>query len=210
MKSNFSNTVRSPHRLIGITNRNHMIKEELKDCPVKFRVEGERIIFELKQENKPLELLPEQLVTSLFTKFSQICTLNSVTCDSLFITIQSFLNNGEREAIKACAQAAGFKNVGLIEEWEAILSEYYYVRQSEIENLVDDQAIIFIDFGYSHLGIHACSIGRNNLGLIDQEYLRYSGAKNIDSLLVDFYIDMVKKETGTNLRDMPKSLVKLQ
>lgn len=56
------------------------------------------------------------------TKFKTIYESNGIKTDFLFLSVQSYLNNGERKAIKTCAEAAGFNNVSLVEEWEAISS----------------------------------------------------------------------------------------
>ena len=56
------------------------------------------------------------------TKFKTIYESNGIKTDFLFLSVQSYLNNGERKAIKTCAEAAGFTNVSLVEEWEAISS----------------------------------------------------------------------------------------
>lgn len=44
-------------------------------------------------------------------------------------------------------------------------------------------AVIFVDLGYTNFGIHACSISNSKMSLLDQEYLRYTGSRNIDNLL---------------------------
>lgn len=53
-----------------------------------------------------------------------------------------------------------------------------------MEMLVDDFVVVFVDFGYCHVGVHAVVFGKNRIGLVDQEYLRYSGSRNIDNLLL--------------------------
>lgn len=57
--------------------------------------------------------------------------------------------------------------------------------------------------------MHACSISKTKLSLVDQEYLRYTGSKNIDNLLVEFYIDLIRSQTGKDVRENQKAMIKL-
>lgn len=81
----------------------------------KYRVADNTLIFELEQGNTKIELSAQQIVIALMTKMKSIYESNGIKTDFLFLSVQSYLNNGERKAIKNCAEAAGFANVSLVE-----------------------------------------------------------------------------------------------
>ena len=49
------------------------------------------------------------------TKAKSIIEANSIFPEFYFISIPSYLDNGERKAVKMCAEAAGYRNISLVE-----------------------------------------------------------------------------------------------
>ena len=52
------------------------------------------LLFEFAQGNNKFELSVEQLVIALITKMKSIYENNAISTDFLFMSIQSYLNNG--------------------------------------------------------------------------------------------------------------------
>lgn len=78
-------------------------------------------------------------------------------------------------------------------------------------NTPDHRNVVFIDFGYSKLSVFAVQFTNTAARLVDYDHLKFTGSKNIDRLLAEFYNDEFKKITKTDisLLNTPKALVKL-
>ena len=71
--------------------------------------------------------------------------------------------------------------------------------------------MIFIDIGYSKFSIYAVRFMAERCQLLDYEHLKYTGAKNMDNYLTEFYDDIFYKQTGNQkIVTNAKALVKLK
>ena len=69
--------------------------------------------------------------------------------------------------------------------------------------------MIFLDIGYTKFCAHACVISKNESYLLDQESLKFTGSRNMDRILIDFYDQIFKSKFHEDLEKNMKSLVKL-
>ena len=61
---------------------------------------------------------PEEFLIALFSKLRKTCEINKISPTFSYISTPSYLNSGERKALKACAEAANLHNITLIDDWE--------------------------------------------------------------------------------------------
>lgn len=104
----------------------------MKFCTAKHQVINQELKFFPTYAGNQVETEPEEFLTALMTKAKRIVESHNIFSDVHFLAIPSYFNNGERMALKACAEAAQLRNVNLIEEWEAICAEYVFFRQKEL------------------------------------------------------------------------------
>ena len=59
--------------------------------------------------------------------------------------------------------------------------------------------MIIMDVGYAKFGAHACLVSKNEATLLDQEALRFSGCRNMDRLLIEYYEAMFTQKFGDQI-----------
>lgn len=70
--------------------------------------------------------------------------------------------------------------------------------------------MLFIDFGHSKLGVFACSFTKSEMNVLEQEYSRNLGCRDIDYQLYEFYRGHFEKTSGgLDLSESKKAYVKL-
>ena len=69
--------------------------------------------------------------------------------------------------------------------------------------------VLFLNFGYSSFSLSLVQFTQYEARLLDSEHLPYSGCKNMDHHLTDFYADIFEKQSQQNILKNPKALVKL-
>lgn len=152
------------------------------------------------------ELSSEQLLIALLSKSREIVQSHGINALFCYVSTAGYLSSPERKVLKMCAEVSGFSNVLLVDDWEALGVEYVYFRAEELQKLGEERVVCFVDFGYGKFSIHAVRVSWNSVELIDQEILRFTGSKNMDNLLMEFYEEMLEKDLGKLTQ---KALVKL-
>lgn len=70
--------------------------------------------------------------------------------------------------------------------------------------------VLFIDYGHSKLGAFACSFTKSEMNVLEQEYARNAGCRDIDYALYEFYRGIFEKSSGgLDLAESKKAYVKL-
>ena len=65
---------------------------------------------------------PEQLLLALMSKVKEIVSQHNYSIYSSYIAIPSYFSNGERLAVRKCAQVIKLGQVHLVDDWVAIAS----------------------------------------------------------------------------------------
>ena len=69
--------------------------------------------------------------------------------------------------------------------------------------------VLFLNLGYSSFSLSLVQFTQYEARLLDGQYLPYSGCKNMDHHLTDFYVQLFEKKHQSNIYKSPKALVKL-
>lgn len=69
--------------------------------------------------------------------------------------------------------------------------------------------VVFMDIGYSKISLQLVQFTRFEGRLLDWEYLPYSGSKNMDHFISEFYDELFEKKHGSSIIKHPKAYVKL-
>ena len=71
IKNNFANTIRAPHRLLGLQKHEHLLQEELKYEKLNFKIK-EDLLFSVLGKNGNIEVTAEEILISLLSKVRNI------------------------------------------------------------------------------------------------------------------------------------------
>ena len=82
------------------------------------------------------------------------------------------------------------KPVRLVDEWATLASHYAYTRMKELKQLHEIRYILFLNLGYSCFSLSLVEFTQFEARLLDCEHLPYSGCRNMDQTLIDFYVNL--------------------
>ncbi|KAE9546813.1 hypothetical protein FO519_009975, partial [Halicephalobus sp. NKZ332] len=111
---------------------------------------------------------------------------NSEEIKEAVITVPSFYDNIQREAIKEAAESAGIKVLDLLEE--PIAGALYYIankRQVLNSTPLQNQNILIFDLGGGTLDISIIQVKDGKLNEIGRSGEPYLGGRNFDAVLAD-------------------------
>ena len=82
-------------------------------------------------------------------------------------------------------------------------------RKNELD-ATNHRNVLFIDFGHSKLSVFACGFTNSEMSVLEQDYCRHIGCRDIDYHLFEFYRNHFEKTSGgLDLNESKKATVKL-
>jgi heat shock protein 4 len=82
-------------------------------------------------------------------------------------------------------------------------------RKSELD-ATNARNVLFLDFGHSKFSLFACSFTNSEMNVLEQEYCRNLGCRDIDYHLYEFYRGIFEKSSGgSDISENRKAIVKL-
>lgn len=185
MKSNFKDTIVSPMRFLGLDAHYPLLRAETKYTPAKTVQDNNRIKFDVHYQGEKLSLLPEQAMAAYFNKLKLIIAKNGFENKEVIISVPTYLTQLERKAYFDAAKIAEL-NIKLLNDSTAVALDYGLFRKAELD-AEKPRNVLFVDFGHSKLGIFVCSFTKSEMNVLEQEYCRNLGCRDIDYHLYEFY-----------------------
>jgi heat shock protein 4 len=122
--------------------------------------------------------------------------------------VPTYLTQAERKSYHDAAKIAEL-NIKLINDSTAVALDYGLFRKGDLD-AEKARNVLFIDFGHSKLGVFVCSFTKSEMNVLEQEYARNLGCRNIDYQLFEFYRQVFEKSSGgLDLMESKKAYVKL-
>jgi molecular chaperone DnaK (HSP70) len=200
--------VRAPQRLLGLERHEHVLQEELKYERVQIEV-GQDLVFRVAGRQGQIQVSAEEVLISLIGKAKNIIESHGLALSIAYVSIPAYLGQEERAGLQRCGEIALGKPVRLVEEWTAVGCQYAYTRVKEIRSLEEMRHVLFLDVGYSKVSLSLVQFGRFEARLVDWQHLPYTGAKNMDRQLSEFYNENFLAKHQLSIIDNPKSYIKL-
>lgn len=120
----------------------------------------------------------------------------------------TYLTQAERKSYHDAAKIAEL-NIKLINDSTAVALDYGLFRKGDLD-AEKARNVLFIDFGHSKLGVFVCSFTKSEMNVLEQEYARNLGCRDIDYQLIEFYRQVFEKSSGgLDLMESKKAYVKL-
>jgi molecular chaperone DnaK (HSP70) len=209
MKSNFKDTVSFPSRFLGITPDNPFLRSEKKFCPAKCITKENKIAFEVKYQGQPEVLYPEQIYAAYLNKLRLIIQKNNFDNKTAVMAVPPYFTQAERKAVLDAAKIAELGVTRLINESTAVALDYGMFRKADLD-ATNARNVLFIDFGHSKLSLFLCSFTSSEMNVLEQDYSRHIGCRDIDYHLYEFYRGIFEKSSGgLDLSENRKAIVKL-
>jgi molecular chaperone DnaK (HSP70) len=208
LKTNFHNTIRAPQRLLALSKNRELLEEELKYEKVKYEC-GKDLVFSVEGRQGAAVVAVEEVLLSLLGKAKSIVESHGLALAIAYLAVPTYCTQDVREALLRCAELAFKKPVRLMDEWTALAAQYTYNRLKELKTLEEMRHVVFLDIGYSKVALSLVQFTRFEARLLDWEYLPFTGCKNMDERVCEFYSEHFSKAHKWSLLEHGKPFVKL-
>lgn len=107
------------------------------------------------------------------------------------------------------AKIAELNITRLINESTAVALDYGMFRKADLD-ATNARNVLFLDFGHSKFSTFTCGFTNTEMNVLDQEYNRHVGCRDIDYHLYEFYRSIFEKSSGgSDISENKKAIVKL-
>ena len=209
IKRNIKNSAFYASRYVGRKNAEEFQKEKKFNFSRLVHNEEGKVEFNVLFEGERQNFGAEQITASMFTKIMRILDMNKIANDDIVLSVPSFYNNSERQALLDAAKISGLNVVRLYNESTANVMNYGIFRKADLD-VETERLVGFVDVGFSKTSIFFAKIYKNKAEIIAEVNDRHLGVRNIDQNMERFYCQEFQKKYGEDLRENPKSLYRLR
>ena len=204
--TNPEKTLFAVKRLVGRKFKDDFIQKDLKSVPYGIVEAKNGDAWVEVDDNK---MAPPQISAEILKKMKKTAEdyLGSKV-DSAVVTVPAYFNDSQRKATEAAGKIAGLKVERIINEPTAAALAF------GLDKLKKDGVIAVYDLGGGTFDISIIEMtnvdGEYQFEVISTSGDTRLGGEDFDSLLINFFIDEFKKESGFDLNKDPMALQRLK
>jgi molecular chaperone DnaK len=204
--TNPEKTLFAVKRLVGRKFKDDVIQKDLKSVPYGI-VEAENGDAWVEVDGN--KMAPPQVSAEILKKMKKTAEdyLGSKV-DSAVVTVPAYFNDSQRKATEAAGKIAGLKVERIINEPTAAALAF------GLDKLKKDGVIAVYDLGGGTFDISIIEMtnvdGEYQFEVISTSGDTHLGGEDFDSILINFFIDEFKKESGFDLNKDPMALQRLK
>jgi molecular chaperone DnaK (HSP70) len=206
LKSNFKNTVVSPHRYLGLNAAHPLTQQELTYSPCISQFEAEQLKFRVSVNGKSSVFAPEQVLASFMTQLSSIIALRNFDSKLTVFAVPCFYTEIEKRAFLNAAFICGMRDVRLVTETVAMGLDYGSYKKSE---MAKGRNVLFVDFGYSKLSVGLVSFSETRMEVVFERADRNLGCRDIDQMMCHYFAKKFEEKKGHKIENNQRAKLKL-
>ena len=204
--TNPEKTLFAVKRLVGRKFKDDFIQKDLKSVPYGI-VEAENGDAWVEVDGN--KMAPPQVSAEILKKMKKTAEEYLGTkVDSAVVTVPAYFNDSQRKATEAACKIAGLKVERIINEPTAAALAF------GLDKLKKDGVIAVYDLGGGTFDISIIEMtnvdGEYQFEVISTSGDTHLGGEDFDSILINFFIDEFKKESGFDLNKDPMALQRLK
>ena len=208
VKKELKNAVFFPGRFLGDIGTACLQREEpFSYARVKLREDG-RAQFQVGYEGEQVTIMPEQAVGALFTEALDVLAMNEIDNKEAVVSVPSYFNQVQRQAIIDAAKIAGVEVTKLYNESSATVMNYGIFRKADL-SIDKPRTVAFVDFGHSKTAVYVANIWNDRAEVLFEETHPHLGVRNIDLALLLFYTQKFQQKHKIDLTDNPKAVYRM-
>jgi molecular chaperone DnaK (HSP70) len=208
MKKEFANSIVHPLRFVGHLSQALLRSEENFNFSQTQLVEGGKVFFTVKFEQDYTIVTIEQALAALLTEVMSLLRFNGVTPQETVLSVPSHFGQIERIMILDACRIAGLPVTKLLNENTANVLNYSIFRRTEFDNF-SPRVVGFFDFGHSKTSIYFASLQLNKMTIVAEATNPSLGCRNLDSNLLHFYAESIRKKHKVSIFKDRKSVVRV-
>lgn len=212
LKSNYKNTIIFPQRYLNqclIYDKNLFENEEKAEtATLRLNDQGNALVFDINYQKKNCLLAPIQVISILFGFYEKMIKKSRKIYGELgfVISIPSDFTPEERVLLNKSVAICSMNCLKLLNESTAIGLIYKNLHEEEIQTSPQGKRILFIDVGYSKVGVYLINFLNENITIVSEIYDRYLGVRDIDQFLYVFYQGIIAKDCPNYQESMKTKL----
>ncbi len=204
--TNPEKTLFAVKRLVGRKFKDDVIQKDLKSVPFGI-VEAENGDAWVEVDGN--KMAPPQVSAEILKKMKKTAEdYLGTKVDRAVVTVPAYFNDSQRKATEAAGKIAGLKVERIINEPTAAALAF------GLDKLKKDGVIAVYDLGGGTFDISIIEMtnvdGEYQFEVISTSGDTHLGGEDFDSILINFFIDEFKKESGFDLNQDPMALQRLK
>lgn len=204
---NPTNTVFDSKRLIGRKFSDSVIQDDIKHWPFKvIEKDGDKPYFQVNYMNETREFSPEEISSMILSRMKETAEeFLGQPVTTAVVTVPAYFNDSQRQSTKDAGTIAGLNIKRIVNEPTAAALAYGLDKKSSSEKNVlifdcgggtQDVSILNIDDGV----FEVMAVAGNN----------HHGGEDIDSILLNHFIQDFKKKYKHDISSNPRALRRLR
>ena len=207
MTKNYKNTVYDAKRLIGRNFSNEIIQKDMKLWPFTVKEDNKDrplICVEYKKEKK--EFYPEQISAMILEKLKNNAeTYLGQEVKDAVIAVPAYFNNSQRQATIDAGRIAGLNVIKTINEPTAAAIAYGLEQKNN-----EKKNICVFDLGGGTFDVTILEIDNKKFTVKAIGGNSHLGGQDFDNLLVEYCMNLFKKNTDIDISNNQKALRRLK
>jgi len=202
---NPENTVYDVKRLIGRSFNSKEVQKDKSLLPFALVNKNTKPYIEATVKGEKKQYSPEEISAMVLTKMKETAEafLNK-KIENAVVTVPAYFNDAQRQATKDAGTIAGLNVMRIINEPTAAAIAYGLDKKAKEKN------ILVYDLGGGTFDVSILTIDEGVFEVLATNGDTHLGGEDFDQRVMEHFIKMIKKKTGTNLKDNKRSMAKLR
>ncbi|XP_065200703.1 heat shock 70 kDa protein 4L-like [Planococcus citri] len=209
--TNLKNTIFGFKRLLGKNFDDPTVQHELRYAPYPtIRCKDGTIGVKVRYLDEEYAFSIQQITAMFFTKLKETAEM-ALKCEvnECVISVASFFDNAERQALLDAATIAGLKVSRIFNETAATALSYGIYKQDLPTPEEPPRNVIFVDCGHSSLQVSACAFNRGKMKMLASTADPHLGGRAIDIILAEYFSDQFKSKYKIEPTKNPRAMLRL-
>ncbi|KAL3123802.1 hypothetical protein niasHT_010015 [Heterodera trifolii] len=202
---NPENTIFDAKRLIGREFTDKTVQDDMKLWPFKIYNKANKPHVQVKVGNEDKQFAAEEVSAMVLTKMKEIAeSYLGHEVKNAVVTVPAYFNDAQRQATKDAGTIAGLNVVRIINEPTAAAIAYGLDKKEGERN------ILVFDLGGGTFDVSLLTIDNGVFEVLATNGDTHLGGEDFDQRTIEYFIKLIKKKTGKDLRKDNRAVQKLR
>jgi heat shock protein 5 len=202
---NPENTIFDVKRLVGRTIDDKNVQRDMKLLPYIITDKDGRPYIQVTVQGKKKLFSPEEISAMILVKMKETAEAYlGRKVDNAVVTVPAYFNDAQRQATKDAGTIAGLNVLRIINEPTAAAIAYGLDKKAKEKN------ILVYDLGGGTFDVSILTIDEGVFEVLATNGDTHLGGEDFDQRLMQHFIKIVKKKSGTDISDNQRAIAKLR